>query len=43
MTALKKKAILERNQVFANYGAPSDQMYGVSVADMKEIAKQILG
>ena len=43
MTALKKKGNPARVQVFANHGAPSDEMFGVSVADMKVIAKAIKG
>ncbi|MAW60980.1 MAG: DNA alkylation repair protein [Planctomycetes bacterium] len=43
MAALKKQGNPERIQVFANHGAPPDQMFGVSVADMKVIAKQIKG
>jgi len=43
MTALKKKGNPKRIPIFANQGAPTDRMYGVSVADMKLIAKQIKG
>ncbi len=43
MTALKKKGKPERIRVFANHGAPTDKLFGVSVADMKVIAKQIKG
>jgi 3-methyladenine DNA glycosylase AlkD len=43
MTALKQKGKAERIRLFANYGAPTDTMFGVSVADMKVIAKQIKG
>ncbi len=43
MTALKKKGSPARIQVFANHGAPTDKMFGVSVADMKVVAKQIKG
>lgn len=43
MTALKKKGNPKRIPIFANHGAPTDRMYGVSVADMKVIAKQIKG
>ena len=42
MTALKKKGNPARIRIFANHGAP-DKMFGVSVADMKVIAKQIKG
>lgn len=43
MTALKKKGNPQRIQAFANHGAPTDKLFGVSVADMKVIAKQIKG
>ena len=43
MDALKKAGNPQRIQVFANHGAPTDSMFGVSVADMKGIAKQIKG
>ena len=43
MTALEKKGNPLRIQTFANHGAPVDKMFGVSVADMKVIAKQIKG
>ncbi|MEM7204514.1 MAG: DNA alkylation repair protein [Planctomycetota bacterium] len=43
MTALKKKGNPLRIQAFANHGAPPEQMYGVSVADLKVIAKQVRG
>ena len=43
LTALKKKGHPDRIKVFANHGAPADRMFGVSVADMKVIAKQIKG
>ena len=43
MSALKRKGNPSRIQVFANHGAPPDSMYGVSVADMKVIAKAIKG
>lgn len=43
LAELKKKGNPERIRVFANHGAPPDRMYGVSVADMKAIAKSIRG
>lgn len=43
MTALAKKGNPLRIQAFANHGAPTDRMFGVSVADLKVIAKQIKG
>lgn len=43
MTALEKAGNPLRIQAFANHGAPPDQMFGVSVADMKVLAKQIEG
>ena len=43
MSALKKKGNPQRIQTFANHGAPTDTLFGVSVADMKVIAKQIKG
>ncbi len=42
MAELKKKGNPLRIQAFAPYGAPQD-LYGVSVADMKVIAKKIKG
>ncbi|MHC5209897.1 MAG: DNA alkylation repair protein [Planctomycetota bacterium] len=41
MAALEKAGNPLRIQAFANHGAPPDRMFGVSVADMKVIAKQI--
>ena len=43
MTALEKKGNPARIKAFANHGAPPAEMFGVSVADMKVIAKQIKG
>lgn len=43
MADLKRKGNKQRLQTFANHGAPIDQMFGVSVADMKVIAKKIKG
>jgi len=43
MTALKKKGSPSRIQLLAKHGAPADKIFGVSVADMKVIAKQIKG
>ena len=42
MKELKKKGNPLRIQTFKNHGAP-DNLYGVSVADMKVIAKKIKG
>ena len=42
MTALKKKGNPQRRQLFMKHGA-KDKLYGVSVADMKVIAKTIKG
>lgn len=41
MTALKKKGNPARIKTFSNHGAPADSMFGVSVADMKIIARKI--
>ncbi len=43
MSALNKKGNPQRIQTFANHGAPKDTLFGVSVADMKVIARQIKG
>jgi 3-methyladenine DNA glycosylase AlkD len=43
MAALKKAGNPQRVQLFAKHGAPPDLMFGVSVADLKPIAKQIKG
>lgn len=43
MAALKKAGNPLRIQAFANHGAPPEKMFGVSVADMKVIAKKIKG
>ncbi|WP_395373404.1 DNA alkylation repair protein [Marinicella sp. W31] len=43
MHALKEKGNPQRIQLFIKHGAPADKMYGVSVADMKVIAKKIKG
>ena len=43
MRELKKKGNPDRIKVFAKHGANPDDMYGVSVADMKVIAKTIKG
>jgi 3-methyladenine DNA glycosylase AlkD len=42
MSALKKKGNPQRRQLFQKHGA-KDKLYGVSVADMKVIAKTIKG
>ena len=43
MKALEKVGDPRRIQAFVNHGAPADSMFGVSVADMKVIAKKIKG
>lgn len=43
MTELKKKGSVERIKAFVKHGAPPNNMFGVSVADMKVIAKKIKG
>ena len=43
MSALKQKGSAQRVELFAKHGAPAGTMFGVSVADMKVIAKQIKG
>ncbi len=43
MAALEKAGNPLRIQTYTNHGAPKGQMFGVSVADMKVIAKQIKG
>jgi len=43
MAELKKKGDPKRIKTFVNHGAPADKMFGVSVADMKAIAKKIRG
>jgi hypothetical protein len=43
MAALEKAGDPRRVQAFANHGAPPDRMFGVSVADMKIVAKAIKG
>jgi 3-methyladenine DNA glycosylase AlkD len=42
MTALKKKGSAQTRKTFARHGAP-ENMFGVKVADLKVIAKQIKG
>ena len=42
MTALKKKGSAQTRKIYGRHGAPED-MFGVKVADMKVIAKQIKG
>lgn len=42
MTELKKKGTEKNRQTFLRHGAPSDT-FGVSIADLKTIAKQIKG
>jgi len=43
MTALKNKGNEARIKLFVKHGAPANKMFGVSVADMKVIAKKIKG
>lgn len=43
MAALKKKGNEQRIKTFVKHGAPADNIFGVSVADMKVIAKKIKG
>ena len=43
LAALQKKGSPARVKTFAKHGAPADRMSGVSVADMKVIAKTIKG
>lgn len=43
MSALKQKGTPQRIELFAKHGAPAGAMFGVSVADMKVIAKQVKG
>ncbi|MEM1178459.1 MAG: DNA alkylation repair protein [Acidobacteriota bacterium] len=43
MEALEAKGSADRVKLFAKHGAPSDNMFGVKVADLKVIAKKIKG
>ena len=43
MDALKKKGSAQSRKIYARHGAPVDSMFGVKVADLKVIAKQIKG
>lgn len=43
MTELKKKGNPDRIKLFVKHGASAEDMFGVSVADMKVIAKKIKG
>ncbi|MDA8017904.1 MAG: DNA alkylation repair protein [Thermoanaerobaculia bacterium] len=43
MVELKKKGNPSRISTFVKHGAPADKMFGVSVADLKVIAKTIKG
>lgn len=38
MAELRKKGNAQRIKTFANHGAPTDKMFGVSVADMQGAA-----
>lgn len=42
MSALKKKGSAQTRKIYARHGAPDD-MFGVKIADLKVIAKQIKG
>ena len=41
MAALKEKGNPQRISTFVNHGADADKMFGVSVADMKVLAKSM--
>ena len=43
LAELKKKASAKTRAIYAKHGLPADRTYGVSVADMKTIAKSIKG
>jgi 3-methyladenine DNA glycosylase AlkD len=43
LSELKKKGSEKTRAIYANHGLPADRSYGVSVADMKTIAKSIKG
>ena len=43
MSQLKKKGTAQTRKIYTNHGAPSDNMFGVKVADLKTIAKTIKG
>ena len=43
LSALKKKGSEQTRKTFARHGAPQDSFFGVKVADLKVIAKQIKG
>lgn len=43
LAELKKKGSEKTRAIYANHGLPADRAYGVSVADMKTIAKSIKG
>ena len=43
LAELKKKASAKARAIYAKHGLPADRTYGVSVADMKTIAKSIKG
>ena len=43
LTELKSKGSDQTRKTFLNHGAPSDQVWGVKVGDMKPIAKKIKG
>ena len=43
MAELKKKGNENTRKTYARHGAPADRMFGVSIADLKVIAKKIKG
>jgi len=43
MTELKKKGSEKTRKIYARHGMATDKMFGVSVADLKVMAKQIKG
>lgn len=43
MLDLEKKGSASRRAIYAKHGEPSDRMFGVSIADLKVIAKTIRG
>lgn len=43
MAELKKKGSEKTRNTYARFGAPADRMFGVSIADLKVIAKTIKG
>ena len=43
MTELKKKGSAKTRKTYARHGAPAERMFGVTIADLKVIAKKIKG